>query len=101
MLHLQQRNETKIAKLLELTNQTSAQKKKSKYEILEDLYGKRSGTYYEYGLAESLDAENFQARLPFSEEKWKTTVPRFHEWFLRHRKVKKKKKRDTVSVRQL
>ena len=41
--HLQQRDETKIEKLLERTNQTSAQKKESKYEILEDLYGERSG----------------------------------------------------------
>ena len=37
VLHLQERDETKIEKLLERTNETSAQKKKSKYEILEDL----------------------------------------------------------------
>ena len=37
VLHLQQRDETKIEKLLERTNQTSAQKKKSNNEILEDL----------------------------------------------------------------
>ena len=37
VLHLQERDETKIEKLLERTNQISAQKKKSKYEILEDL----------------------------------------------------------------
>ena len=37
--HLQQRDETKVEKLLERTNQTSAQKKKSRYEILKDLYG--------------------------------------------------------------
>ena len=85
--HLQQRDETKIEKLLKRTNQTSAQKKKSKYEILKDLYGERSGTYYEYGLAESLDADDFQAKLASLEGKWKTTVPGFHEWFLKHRKV--------------
>ena len=86
VLHLQQRDETKIERLLERTNETSAQKKKSKYEILEDLQGERSGTYYEYALAESLDAEDFQAKFAFSEENWKTIVPGFHEWFLRHRK---------------
>ena len=85
--HLQQRDETKIEKLLERTNQTSAQKKKSKYEILKDLYGQRSGTYYEYGLVESLEADDFQAKSGFLEEKWKTTVPGFHECFLKHRKV--------------
>ena len=50
--HLQQRDKTKIEMLLERTNHISAQKKKLKYEILKDLYGERSGTYYEYGLAE-------------------------------------------------
>ena len=67
--HLQQRDE----KLLERTNQTSEQKKK--YKILKDLYGERSSTYFEYGLAESLDADDFQAKLASLEGKWKTTVP--------------------------
>ena len=47
---------------------------------MKDLYGERSGTYYEYGLAESLVAEYFQAKLAFLERKWKITVPGFHEW---------------------
>ena len=71
--HLQQRDETKIEKLLERTNQTSEQKKK--YKVLKDLYGERSSTYFEYGLAESLDADDFQAKLASLEGKWKTTVP--------------------------
>ena len=71
--HLQQRDETKIEKLLERTNQTSEQKKK--YKILKDLYGELSSTYFEYGLAESLDADDFQAKLASLEGKWKTTVP--------------------------
>ena len=85
--HLQQRDERKIEKLLERTNKISPQKKKSKYKISKDLYGEQSGTYYEYGLAESLDADNFQAKLPFLEEKWRTAVPGFHEWFLKHQKI--------------
>ena len=85
--HLQQRDETKIEKLLQRTNQTSVLKKKSKYEILKDLYGERIDSYYEYGLAELLDVDDFQAKLASLEEKWKTTVPGFHEWFLKHRKV--------------
>ena len=66
---IRQCDETKIEKLLERTNQISAQKKKSKYEILKDLYGERSGTYYEYGLAQSLDADGFQVKLASLEEK--------------------------------
>ena len=57
--HLQQRDETKIEMLLKRTNQKSGQKKKSKHKILKDLYGERSGTYYDYGLAELLDADDF------------------------------------------
>ena len=83
----QQRGETKIEKLLERTNHTSAQKKKSKYEILKHLYSERSGTYYEYRLAESLDLDDFHTKVASLEGKWKTTVPGFYEWFLKHRKV--------------
>ena len=54
---------------------------------MKDLYGERSGTYYEYGVAESLDTDDFQAKLVSLEGKWKTTVPELHEWFLKHRKV--------------
>ena len=66
---MRQCDEIKIEKLLERTNQISAQMKKSKYEILKDLYGERSGTYYEYGLAQLLDADGFQAKLASLEEK--------------------------------
>ena len=58
--HLHQCDETKTEKHLERTNQTLAQKKKSKYEILKDLYCDQSGTYFEYGLAESLDQMIFK-----------------------------------------
>ena len=54
---------------------------------MKDLYGEQSGTYYEYGLAESFDADDSQAKLASLERKWKTTVPGFDEWFLKHQKV--------------
>ena len=54
---------------------------------MKDLCGERSGTYYEHGLPESLDGDDFQAKLASLVGKWKTTVPGFHEWFLNHRKV--------------
>ena len=85
--HLQQRDERNIEKLLERTNKTSALKKKSKYEILKALFDEEIGTCYEYALAESLDADDFQAELASLEEKWKTTIPGVHEWFLKNQKV--------------
>ena len=54
---------------------------------MKDLCGERSGTYHEHGLPESLDGDDFQAKLASLVGKWKTTVPGFHEWFLNHRKV--------------
>ena len=54
---------------------------------MKDLYGERSGTYYECGLAESLYADDFQAKFASLVGKWKTAVPGFHGWFLKHRKV--------------
>ena len=54
---------------------------------MKDLYGERSATYYEYGLAESLDADDLQAKIASLEGKWKATVRGFHEWFLKHRVV--------------
>ena len=85
--HLQQRDERNIEKFLERTNKTSAIKKKSKYEILKDFFDEEIGTYYEYGLVESLDTDDFQAELASLQEKWKTTIPGVHEWFLKHQKV--------------
>ena len=54
---------------------------------MKDLYCERSGSYYEYELAQSFDEETFQAELASLEKNWETTVPGFHEWFLKHRKV--------------
>ena len=49
--HLKKRDEEKMLKLLQKTNQSSAQKSPSKAEVLNDIYGERTGTHYEYGLA--------------------------------------------------
>ena len=54
---------------------------------MKDLHGERSGIYYEYGLAESLDEDDFQTKLAPLDEKWKITPTGFHEWFLKHQKV--------------
>ena len=51
MRHLKKRDEEKMLKLLQKTNQSSAQKSPSKAEVLNDIYGERTGTHYEYGLA--------------------------------------------------
>ena len=61
--HLKKRDEEKMLKLLQKTNQSSAQKSHSKAEVLNDIHGERTGTHYEYGLAESYDTDDFNAKL--------------------------------------
>ena len=51
-------------------------------------------------LAESLEVDDFQAKLDSLEGKWKTTVPGFHEWFPKASKSPFCRKGDTVSTRQ-
>ena len=59
--HLKKHDKEKILELLQKTNQSFAQKSHSKAEVLNDIYGERTGTYYEYGLAESYDTDGFNA----------------------------------------
>ena len=67
--HLKKRDEGKMLRLLQKTNQSSAQKSDSKAEVLNDIYGERIGTYDEYGLAESYDTDDFNAKLISLKEK--------------------------------
>ena len=77
----EKRDEEKMLKLLQQTNQSSAQKFHSKAEVLNDIYGERTRTYYEFGLAESYDTDDFNAKLISLEEKWKALIPGFYGWF--------------------
>ena len=54
---------------------------RAKKEILSDIYGERRGGLYEYGLAESSDAEEFSEKLASLERKWESRCPGFFKWF--------------------
>ena len=85
--HLKKRDEKKMLKLLQKTNQSSAQKSHSKAEVLNDICGERTGTYYEYGPAESCDTDYFNAKLISLKEKWEALIPEFYGWFDINRKT--------------
>ena len=85
--HLKKRDEEKMLKLLQKTNQSSAQKSHSKVEVLNDIYGERTGTYYEYGLAESYDTDDLNAKLISLKEKCEALIPGFYGWFDINRKT--------------
>ena len=74
-------------KLLQKTNQSSAQKSHSKAEVLNDIYGERTGTYYKYAPAESYDTDYFNAKLISLKEKWEALIPEFYGWFDINRKT--------------
>ena len=87
MRHLEKRDEEKMLTLLQKTNQSSAQKSHSKAEVLNDIYGERTGTYYEYGLAGSYDTDDFNAKLISLKEKWEALIPGFYGWFDINQKI--------------
>ena len=79
--YLKKRDEEKMLKLLQKTNQSSAQKSRSEAEVLNDIYGERTGTHYEYGLPESCDMDVFNAKLISLKEKWEALILGFYIWF--------------------
>ena len=74
---LQQRDEKKIEKLLSKTHSNAAEKKKAKFEILNDLYGVREGGTYENGLAESGNKKKKLTKLNSLEKNTEKPLSRF------------------------
>ena len=60
---LKKRDELKLLNLLGKTRKSAAKRNHAKGEIVKDICGSREGNYYEYGIAEATDAENFTAEL--------------------------------------
>lgn len=83
--HISKRDESKLAKLLFNSKQNACERNKSKSEILKDIYGHRSGNWYEYGLAEATDKTDFEEKLSSLFEKWESLCHDFHGWFLKKR----------------
>ena len=48
---------------------------------MKDIYGSREGNYYENGIAEATDAEDFMAKLESLQSRWEVLCPGFFEWF--------------------
>ena len=84
--HLRKRNEEKALKLLEKTNQTAAQRSKSKKKILNNIYREYEGTYFEYDLAEASNECDFNAKLQSPQQKWEGLIPGYFKWFSANRK---------------
>ena len=84
--HLSDRDKEKIINLLAKTSQTGNEKRKSTKEIIADIYGKKYGAVLEYGLGDSSDSTDFEAKLNSLKDKWSSLCPGFFGWFLKRRK---------------
>ena len=80
------RDESKLSKLLEKTDRSSADKQHALSDILKDIYGSRNGSLHEYGLAEAIDIEDFNIKLESLQTKWEGLCSNFYNWFFTKRK---------------
>ena len=61
--------------------QNAASHQQTKFSILQDIYGHRTGGFYEFGLADAFNKEDFGVKLASLQEKWNSLCPEFFGWF--------------------
>ena len=83
--HLKQRDEKKVDKLLARVHHSASDNQHAKFTILHDIYGNRTGGYYEFGLAEAINKDDFDIKLLSLQEKWDALCPGFFSWFQKRR----------------
>ena len=81
--HLMKRDELKLADLLPKTGRNIADRKLSSSEIIKGIYRSRVANFYEYGIVEVIDPDNFNTKLDSLEDRWESLYPRFNQWFVR------------------
>ena len=79
--HLKKRDESKLLNLLGKTRKSAAERNYAKGGIVKDIYVSREGNYYEYGIAEATDTEDFTAKLESLQSRWEVLFPGFFAWF--------------------
>ena len=83
--HLKQRDEKKVDKLLARVHHSASDNQHAKFTILHDIYGNRTGGYYEFGLSEAINKDDFDIKLLSLQEKWDALCPGFFSWFQKRR----------------
>ena len=68
MRHLKQRDEKKLDKLLNRFKQNAAGHQQAEFSNLQDIYGFRTGGFYEFALADAFNKEDFEVKLNCSQE---------------------------------
>ena len=73
------REELKLGDLLPKTGRNIADRRRASSEIIKDIYGSKIDNYYEYGIAESIDSEEFEVKLESLKDPWESLCPGFSE----------------------
>ena len=60
----------------------------AKNKIFKNIYGDRKVSYEGFGLAESQDKPDLNAKHASLKEKWEIRCPYFYYWFMKHRNKK-------------
>ena len=81
------RDELKLGDLLPKTGRNIADRRRATSGIIKDIYGSKVDNYYEYGLAESIDSEEFDVKLESLKDRWEWFCPGFFNWFVARRKL--------------
>ena len=70
-------DESKLVDLLPKTGRNIADRRFSSSEIIKDIYGSRVANFYEYGIVEAIDPDDFNAKLDSLEDQWEVLCPGF------------------------
>ena len=73
---LKQRDEKKLYKLLNRLKQNAASHQQAKFNNLQDICGCRAGGFYEFGLTDAFNKEDYEVKLASLREKMEFIVPR-------------------------
>ena len=84
--HLRKRDEVKLNEILSKTGKSVADKRHCSSEVTKDIYGTKDENYYEYGLADATDENDFCVKLESLKDRWESLCPNFFQWFLSKRK---------------
>ena len=67
----------KLYSLMEKVKASAAEKNQPKAEILKDICGERKGAFYDFGLVEAANDEDFLGKLKSLDKRWEILCPRF------------------------
>ena len=85
--HLIKLDESKLCELLSKTSRNILDRKKSSFEIIKDIYGFKLDSWYEYSLAESMEADDFTDKLALLKDRWESIFRFSHPVSLKQEKI--------------